>query len=383
MKDEEKKKTISKDKDENPKRAIPNLANIGITATLTMLGLFHIYVAFFGAHSAMELRATHWLAISVVIFLLYPATKNDRSINLLDVLFSCMAFAAGIYILCVWQRISENAGVATSIDIVFGCISIAVVLEATRRSIGPVLATLAALFLLYAFFGHLIPGTLGHKQYSLYRIVKFIYTGTEGIYGTAMNVSAQFVALFVIFGAMLECFGGGQLFVDIAFSLTGKSYGGPAKASVVSSALMGTMSGSAVANVVTTGAFTIPLMKENGYKPEFAGAVEAVSSTGGQILPPVMGAAAFLMAEMTGITYNMISIAALIPALLYFMSVFFAVDLVARRNSIGVLKKAEIKPIVQVLQGRWYLLIPVAILVFCIIAGYSAIKSAVYCELPK
>lgn len=377
----EKKEKLEKknfDKEEKVTRVIPSKVNLGITIVLTLLGLYHIYVGFFGAKSAIELRATHWLVISVVIFLLYPATKKGSKISVLDVLFSVLAFASGIYILFTWKRIADNAGVATNVDIVFGCIAIIVVLEAARRSIGSVLAGLAAFFLLYAFVGHVIPGILGHRQYTLNRVVKFLYTGTEGIYGAAMNVSAQYVALFVLFGTMLEYFGGGQLFVDIAFSLTGKSCGGPGKAAVVSSALMGTMSGSAVANVVTTGAFTIPLMKKNGYKNDFAGAVEAVSSTGGQILPPVMGAAAFLMAEMTGITYNRISLSACIPALFYFLSVFFAVDLVAKKNGIGVLDKQNIKPIKEVLKGRWYLLIPVVVLITLIVIGYSAIKAAVY-----
>ena len=370
-----------KDGDEKKTRELPSKVNLAITIVLTLLGFYHIYVAFFGARSAMDLRATHWLVISTVVFFIYPATKKSTKITWYDVLFSVLAFGSSLYILCVWQKIAENAGVASNLDIVMGCIAVLVVLEATRRAIGNVLAGLAAFFLLYAFFGHLIPGVLGHKQYSLYRVIKFMYTGTEGIFGSAMSVSAQYVALFVLFGALLEYFGGGQLFVDLAYSLTGKSIGGPAKTSVVSSALMGTMSGSAVANVVTTGAFTIPLMKKNGYEKSFAGSVEAVASTGGQILPPVMGAAAFLMAEMTGITYNRISLAAAIPALFYFISIFFAVDLVARRDGIGVAPDEEIIPLKQVFKGRWYLVLPVIVLIVLIVVGYSAIKSAAYSML--
>lgn len=367
------------DKEEKPTRQVPKAVNIGIIVVLTLLGLYHIYVGFFGARSAMELRAIHWLVISTVIFLLYPARKKGASkITWLDIVFSVLAFAAGLYILLNWQRIAENASIATTTDIVFGAIAILIVLEAARRAIGPVLAGLAGIFLLYAFFGHLIPGMLGHREYTFYRVVKFLYTGTEGIFGTAMDVSAKYVALFVLFGALLEYFGGGQLFVDLAYSLTGKHRGGPAKASVVSSALMGTMSGSAVANVVTTGAFTIPLMKKNGYRPYFAGSVEAVSSTGGQILPPVMGAAAFLMAEMTGISYNKISLAALIPAFFYFFSIFIAVDLVAKKENIGVLEDSEIIPLRKVLRGRGYLILPVILLIALIVSGYSAIKSAAY-----
>jgi TRAP transporter 4TM/12TM fusion protein len=219
---------------------------------------------------------------------LYPATKKSMpKVMVLDWVWMFLAAASGVYILINWERIALNAGIVSSTDIFFGVIAVLVVLESARRSIGPVLAAMSTLFLAYAIFGYLIPGTLGHREYSISRIIAFLYTGTEGIYGTAIDVSAKYVALFVLFGFMLEFFGGGQLFVDIAYSLTGKLRGGPAKASVVSSALMGTMSGSAVANVVTTGAFTIPLMKKNGYKPHVAGAVEAVASTGGQIMPPL------------------------------------------------------------------------------------------------
>lgn len=375
---ESSEKTVEQiDQEEKAARIVPRRVDLGITIALTLLGLFHLYVAFFGARSTMQLRATHWMVISAAIFLLYPATKKSTKVSIWDIFLSALAVASNIYALMSWKRIAENAGVANTVDIIFGCIAIIIVLEAARRAIGPVLAVLSLLFLLYAIFGHLIPGQLGHRQYTLYRIVKFLYS-TEGIYGTAMNVSAQYVAIFVLFGAMLQYFGGGELFVDVAFALTGRSPGGPAKASVVSSALMGTMSGSAVANVVTTGAFTIPLMKKNGYEPKFAGAVEAVSSTGGQILPPVMGAAAFLMAEITGITYNKICIAALIPALFYFISVFFAVDLVAKKKKLGVLEEASSKSMKEVFKGRAYLVMPVIVLLTLIIIGYSAIKAAAY-----
>ncbi len=380
MKDKKVKSAEQLDKDEKVKRVLPKGVNIAVTAVLTCLGFFHIYVAFFGARSIMQLRGIHWMVISAVIFILYPATKKDVRLKWHDWVLSALAVASTFYALMTWKRIADNGGIMNTVDIVFGTIAILIVFETARRSIGPVLAGLSAFFLLYAFFGHLIPGILGHRLYSFKRIVQFMYS-TEGIYGTAINVSAQYVALFVIFGAMLEYFGGGQLFVDLAFSLTGNSAGGPAKAAVVSSALMGTMSGSAVANVVTTGAFTIPLMKKNGYRPQFAGAVEAVASTGGQILPPVMGAAAFLMAEITGITYNKISIAALIPALLYFISVFFAVDFVARKNHIGAIDKENVMPLKQVFKGRWYLILPVIALIALIVIGYSAIKSAAYSML--
>lgn len=365
--------------DEKKTRTLSVPLDRAVTVAMIALGLYHIYVGFFGARSAMELRSIHWLIISVCIFLIYPARKKSiGKVTVPDYAWAAAAFASGSYILFNWERIAVNGGATVTMDIVMGCISIVVVLEAARRAIGPVLASLSGLFLLYAFFGHLIPGTLGHREYSLSRIVAFLYTGTEGIYGTAMNTSAKYVALFVLFGAMLEKFGGGELFVDLAYSLTGKRRGGPAKAAVVSSALMGTMSGSAVANVVTTGAFTIPLMKKNGYKPQVAGAIEAVASTGGQIMPPVMGAAAFLMAEMTGIAYSDIMRAALIPALFYFFAIYMMVDLEAIKENIPVAKDADIKPIRGILKRGGYLLIPLIILIVMVFSGKSAILSASY-----
>lgn len=376
MLDESQKEEIS---DEKKTRDLTGWYSKGVTLLLVLLGLYHIYVGFFGASSAMQLRATHWLVISFCLFFIYPATKKGlKKVSAIDWGWALLALLSSGYILLNWKRIAANTGMTTQIDIVFGVIAVLVVLEATRRAIGPVLAGLGVLFLAYAFLGHLIPGALGHRQYSLNRIMSFMYTGTEGIYGTAMNVSAQYVALFVLFGAMLEAFGGGELFVNLAYSLTGKMRGGPAKASVVSSALMGTMSGSAVANVVTTGAFTIPLMKKNGYSPTSAAAVEAVASTGGQIMPPVMGAAAFLMAEMTGVSYGKICMAALIPAIFYFLSIFLMVDLEAKRENIPVADDSEILPIWKVLKSGGYLLLPLILLIALIISGKSAIFAAAY-----
>ncbi len=365
--------------DDNKKvRTLSKNFNLFVTVMLTGLGLYHIYVGFFGARSAMELRAVHWLIISVVAFFLYPASKKSiKGVTVIDAVWISAAAISGGYILLNWERIALSTGIVNSMDIFFGVVSIIVVLEAARRSIGPVLTVLAVIFLLYTFFGHHLSGVWGHREYSLTRIVSFLYTGTEGIYGTAMDVSAKYVALFVLFGSLLEFFGGGQLFVDIAYSLTGKLRGGPAKAAVVSSALMGTMSGSAVANVVTTGAFTIPLMKKNGYKATVAAAVEAVASTGGQIMPPVMGAAAFLMAEMTGIHYSDIMVAALIPAFFYFFAVFMMVDLEAAKENIST-DQAAIKPLGKILRAGGYLILPLALLIFMIFRGYSAILAASY-----
>jgi TRAP transporter 4TM/12TM fusion protein len=354
--------------------------NRAVTIAAFLLGLFHLYTGFFGAFSAMNQRAVHWTVISVMAFLLYPASKGaNKPVTFFDYLWGVAAALSGLYILFSYDRIADNAGVTNDLDIFMGFIAVMVILEATRRVVGPVLALLGLFFLLYAYFGTWIPGTMGHRMYSVERIIQFLYTSTEGIYGIPMSVSAQYAALFVLFGTILDKFGGGKLFVDLAFSLTGRLRGGAAKASVISSALFGTVSGSAVANVVVDGVFTIPLMKRTGYKPHVAGAIEAVTSTGGQIMPPVMGAAAFIMAEITGIPYVEIMKAAALPALLYFFSLFVIVDLEAAREKIGRTSSfAEVLKLKTVLKSNGYLLTPLPVLILLISLDISPMKSVVW-----
>ena len=274
--------------------------------------LFHLYTAQFGAFFALIQRDIHWLFMAVLIFLLYPAgPKSPRNrLPWYDLVCIAATLYAGLYILIDMHNIVTRAGDPTLTDIVLGIITVLLVLEAARRTIGMALPIVAIAALLYAYFGPYMPGLLGHKGYSFRRIFPYQFITTEGIYGVPLGVSSTFVYLFILFGAFLNKTGAGKFFIDLAFALTGSSQGGPAKSAIVSSGLLGTVSGSSVANVVTTGTFTIPLMKRVGYEPHFAGAVEAASSTGGQIMPPVMGAAAFIMAEVLGVPY--ISVAALL-----------------------------------------------------------------------
>jgi len=371
---------LSKKPTEESKRTRTLTGPVGMLAFLLAvgLGLFHIYTGGFGAVSAMAQRAIHWTVLSFLVFLYYPASGRSKGqTTVFDYAWALTAAVSGLYILFNWNRIAQNAGITNSTDILMGVVAVVVVLEATRRVVGPVLATIGGLFLLYGYFGAWLPGYFGHRPYSLERIISFMYTSTEGIFGIPMSVSASYVALFVIFGAILEKFGGGEFFVNLAFAITGKLRGGPAKAAIVSSGLMGTMSGSAVANVVTTGAFTIPLMKRAGYKPHVAGAIEAAASTGGQIMPPVMGAAAFLMAEMTGIKYLEIMKAALIPALLYFFAVYLMVDFEAGKEDITA--DSSVSPgLKATLIKRGYLLIPLFVLIGFLLAGFSPMKSVVW-----
>jgi len=369
------------DKSSNTQNNSNKVIAMLVSITLVGLAIYHIYVGLFGARSAMELRAGHWLVMSSMAFLVYPFSKKSKGkTSVFDWLWVAAAVAASGYILLNWMRIAMRAGVVDQIDIVFGIIAVIVVLESARRAMGLMLPMVAGVFLLYLFFGQHIPGIMGHRGFSITRIFAFMYTGTEGIFGLAIDVSAKYIALFVLFGSLLERFGGGQLFVDLAYALTGKTRGGPAKACVVGTVLVGTMTGSAVANVVTTGPFTIPLMKKNGYSATTAGAIEAAASTGGQLSPPIMGAAAFLMAEVTGIPYSAIVIAALIPALLYFFSIFVVVDLEAAKNKIKI-PEDQAQSIWKILKERGYLLVPLFVLIFFIIRGNSPFLSASYAIL--
>lgn len=242
------------------------------------------------------------------------------------------ALATGGYMIIDYQGIAERMSIymPSGVDIAFGLLTIAVVIEGGRRVAGNALTILTALFLAYAFFGQYFPDLLKHSGKDLEDIVTYMYLSTEGIYGIAISVSASYIILFILFGAFLNRSGMGQFFTDISLSVAGHTSGGPAKVAVVSSGLLGSINGSALANVVTTGAFTIPLMKRVGYKPEFAGAVEATASVGGQIIPPVMGATAFIMAETLGMPYNQIALAAILPAFLYYLGIICIVHFRAK-----------------------------------------------------
>ncbi|NLP17550.1 MAG: TRAP transporter permease, partial [Firmicutes bacterium] len=313
----------------------------------------------------------------VLVFLLYPISKkSDKSrIPFYDYLLAALGVSIGVYILFNYNQLVLRAGAPTQMDLIMGFFAILLVLEATRRSIGPELPIVAIAFLLYAYFGPMLPGLLGHRGYDLRRIIYHTYLTTEGIFGTPLSVSSTYVFLFILFGAFLDKTGVGKFFIDMAFSLTGHMRGGPAKTAVVASCLMGSISGSSVANTVTTGAFTIPLMKRVGYKPHFAGAVEAAASTGGQIMPPVMGAAAFIMSEFTGIPYLEIIISAAIPALLYYLAVGTMVHFEACKLGLKGVSRSELPQAREVLV-KIYLLLPVVFIIYFLVKGFTPFKAA-------
>ncbi|MFP4482287.1 MAG: TRAP transporter permease [Thermovirgaceae bacterium] len=341
------------------------------------MSLFHLYSSGIKMLPQMQLRAIHLAFAMGLTFFIYPASdRQQKKVPWFDIAAIIFSLAVGAYLTLDYMNIVMRAGDPLMRDLILGGITIFLVLEATRRTMGWPLVIVAAAFLLYAFYGHLIPGSLGHRQYTLTRIIEHMFLTSEGIYGVAIYVTATFVFVFILLGAFLAETGGAQAFIDLAFSITGRYRGGPAKAAVVGSGLMGTISGSSFANVAGTGTFTIPLMKSVGYKPEFAGGVEAAASSGGQIMPPIMGAAAFIMAEMTGVPYGKLIIHAAIPAVLYYVSVFLMVDLEAAKMGLSGLRKDQLPRFFEVLKRGGFLLLAPLSIIYMLIAGYSPIKAS-------
>lgn len=352
---------------------------IGIIAVL--FSFFHLYTATFGVLTAILQRLTHLSFALVLIFLTTPAFKRIKKFNyavlFYDFALIVMILFAEYYMAKNFQAFVLRAGKETLMDLLVGAAILFLVLEGTRRKMDLVLPTIAIIFLIYGKIGPYMPGLLGHRGFSPSRIITHIGLSTEGIFGEPLGVSAVFVFLFILFGAFLRTTGGGDFFVELAHSLFGKVRGGPAKVSIVASSFFGTISGSAVANVVGTGTFTIPLMKKTGYKPHFAAAVEAAASTGGQFMPPVMGAAAFIMAEVIGVQYLEIAKAALIPALLYCFAIFIMVDLEAVKTGLKGLPQSDLPDAKKVFrEGAHLLLSPIVLIIALAVFKYSPMKSA-------
>jgi TRAP transporter 4TM/12TM fusion protein len=315
-------------------------------------------------------------------FLLYPASKKSVQRKLPTIWdFICIALSlASIgYLLTEYNTFARvRGGFHVPMDYVFGAIGMVMVFEASRRVVGNMLTVLSAIFLVYNFVGAYISGPFGHSGFSWSRVVDHMFWGGQGIFGIALGVSATYIFLFVLFGAFLKDSGFTNFINDLALTIAGRSAGGPAKVAVIGSGFMGMVNGSAVANVVTTGAVTIPLMKKSGYKPKFAAAVEAVASTGGQFAPPIMGAAGFIMAEFLGVRYSTIMLAAIIPAFLYYLMCFMSVHFEAKRIGLKGLSKESIPNALVVLKQGGHLLIPIALLVGLLVYGLTPLYAAVW-----
>ncbi|WP_051239804.1 TRAP transporter permease [Pontibacillus halophilus] len=357
----------------------------GIVAKIVFFGLlafsiYQLYVLTIHPLPAQIHRTIHLGFGLSLIFLLYPATKRKQAkgqLGWLDYILSALSVGVGLYWPLKYDEIVMQAGEITQLDFIFGALAIVLVLEATRRAVGIPITVIALVFLAYAYWGRQMPGFLIHRGVDLDTIVKSMFFTTEGILGTPLAVSSTYIFLFLLFGAFLVKTGVGQYFNDLAVALAGKRTGGPAKVAIFSSALQGTISGSSVANVVTSGSFTIPMMKRLGYRKEFAGAVEAAASTGGQLMPPIMGAAAFLMIEFIGIDYWTIAKAALIPAILYFAGVWIMTHFEAKRVGLSGLKDEDMPDRKEVFK-KLYLLLPIVAIVVYLASGLSITRAALY-----
>ncbi|WFE76432.1 TRAP transporter permease [Roseinatronobacter sp. S2] len=358
-----------------------------ITAVAIMLSLFQLYTAGIQPLGLFYQRTAHLGFVLFLAFLIFPIFGQTRPRGALgwviDAGFLTAAFLSGFYIIWYLDDIIARAGWWTATDITVGIICIIAVLEASRRAVGLGLTIIGALAIIYALagprgalpqVGEWMPGILSHRGASVDRLVGQLYLGQEGIFGLPLGVAATFVFMFVLFGAFLEKTGAGKFFIDLAFAATGRKPGGPAKAAVIASAGMGSISGSAIANVVTTGAFTIPLMKRLGYKPKQAGGIEAAASTGGQITPPLMGAGAFLISEYTQVPYIDIVLVSIFPAILYLGTVYLFVHIVAMKQGMKGLSAAELPIVRHVLAAGWQFIVPLVLLVVLLVNNISPMR---------
>ena len=321
------------------------------------------------------------MALAFIHYPLNPNKPESKFFIVIDVILAALSFLLAVYICVDYWEFIFRVGVPTRWDIILSIIAVVLVFEATRRTLGWALVIIAGVFLLYTFFGHLLPAPLSHRGYGIERITTTFFMTKNGIFGIALNVMAQFIFLFIAFGAFFGACGGTEFFVDVATALFGKLRGGPAKIAVAVSGMMGTISGSAVANTVTTGTFTIPLMKRIGFEPHVAGAVEATASSGGALMPPVMGAAAFVMAEFLGMPYIDVCKAALVPAILYYLAIFSVVHFYSLKSGIQGLPREEIPVIKEVFFKKWVFIVPLAILIGLLVAGYSPRIAVLYALL--
>jgi TRAP transporter 4TM/12TM fusion protein len=366
---------------DSPSSAYNNSTLVTLTARIVTvvaigLSLYQLYTAGIAALTALVQRSIHLGAILTLTFLLKPpfaSARKDR-FNLwvvTDWILVVASIYCTVYICVNLSAIFERQGDWLAADRIVSIIGTLLVLEACRRVIGAIMTGICAIAMLYAYFGPYMPELIIHKGYSIERITTTLWLTTEGVFGLPIGVAATFVFVFVLFGAFLETTGGGSFFIDLAYALTGRFSGGPAKTAVVASGFMGSVSGSAVGNVVATGSFTIPMMKKVGYRPHVAGAIEAAASTGGQLMPPIMGAGAFLMAEFTNTSYLTIIKVALVPAIMYYTTVLFFVHYEAKKYGLKGQPKENLPKVGKVVKEGLHFIIPVLILIYVLVNNYS------------
>ena len=375
---------------EQRKETLIKILNYAMIILGVMMCVFHLYASWVGTFTTMIQRTFHVNMVLIIACLgtvIKKLKDKEWKPNAIQIAYEVISdvfiiFMSGVTLVYLFindAKLYEHIGRPTNLDVILGLALIFSVLEITRRCIGWIMPCIALVFIAYARFGYLLPAAMASKGYNFKRIGTYLLFSDDGIFGTPTGVSATVVIMFIIFGAFLQFSGAGHAFIDIAFSFFGRVRGGPAKVSVVASALFGMINGSAIANVASTGSLTIPLMKKVGYDGETAGAVSAVASTGGQIMPPIMGAAAFIMAQNLAISYNVIALCAVIPAALYFYEVFFVVDLLAVKSGLKGLPASELPDAKKVLKEEGFLLLPIIVLiVLMVVLQVSSNKSALY-----
>lgn len=358
---------------EDDTRRLGKKMNMFINVIGFLLAAFLIYTATFGQLPALKQRGVFLATIILLLFLMYPATSKStrKGVAWYDIILAIVGVIAASYVVFNYEPILLRMGISNTMDQVVFVVLTLLILEGTRRIVSPALAIVSIIFLLYGYFGNYVPGIFKITAGSISRLTDHLFMIPEGIFGTPLGTAATYVTLFVIFSAILQESGMSQLIEEVALGLIGRKTGGPAKVSVFASALFGTISGGAAANVVGTGTFTIPLMMKSGYSPLFSASVEACSSTGGQLIPPVMGAAAFIMAEYIGYPYSKIMLAALVPGFLYYFSIYMAVHLRAKKLGLYGLKKEELPDLKKAMKERGHLFIPFGIVIYLIIRQYT------------
>jgi len=367
--------TMLEGKGESPGKRPLIISVLGLS-----MSLFHLYAGGLAVLSTIQQRGIHLMFVFLLCFFFSLSSRSSSKLGRMklrmDLILGLLGAAAVIYLILFEEAISMRMGNVYLLDLVVGGVIILLVLEVARRLLGWALPFISVLFLAYAVWGYWIPGLWGHKGYDWERIIAMMSLFTDGIFGLPLGVSASFIVLFIIFGALLQESGGGQFFIELSTALLGSVRGGPAKTAVVASSLFGMISGSAVANAGSVGPFTIPLMKKVGFRAQYAAAVESVASCGGQIMPPVMGAAAFLVAEILNIPYYQVCLAAALPAVLYYLSLFIMVDLEAVKLGIRGAPKESLPRVRDAVRKGWPLLLPPAVLVYLLIMEYSAVMGA-------
>ncbi len=370
-----------KDLEVSPGRELRGFLQKAVFIVGLAMSLFHIYVLTIRAIDPWYFRTMHVVFAGVLVFALVPGWKGapKDKMHWMDYLLILMIVAPAVYIFSVFDEWIYRVGVVPNQwDFFFSILFVVAVWEMARRATGWPLAIISGLFILYGYFGNLMPGLFYHKGYSWPRMMTYLFS-LDGILSLPILASAHYIFLFVLFGAFIEASGAGKFFVDLARCASGRYRGGPGKVSIISSAFIGTASGSSVANVVVDGVFNIPMMKNAGFKPHVAGAIEAMNSTGGQIVPPVMGAGAFLMAEILGIPYSKVALAAVIPAALYYFAAYWMIDFYAAANNLWGIKKEDLPIFRKVMVDKGYLLVPLVVLgISLMVLMYSPYRSAIY-----